>query len=212
MAAQRKAPMCRRPQSIPGGHLNEVDALLAPRWSGYGGAPAVSSGTFVRQPLTRSRHCTPRRVAMQQQQFAMLLGTESITKIRGAADASRSLSIVTQSSTSLSRRGHSNSRCVAKGWKLVHPSADVAVAYLPVLWSAGSTPSRGVPPLWEARIGSRPRVGARCRGRHGSSCRVGPGNFTPSPLTDPDVNSRIIRLVPPREGCRLPLNLGLLPV
>jgi hypothetical protein len=31
-------------------------------------------------------------------------------------------------------------------------------------------------------------------------CRVGPGNFTPS------------RLVPPREGCRLPLNTGFLPL
>ena len=72
-------------------------------------------------------------------------------------------------------------------------------------------------------------------------CRVGPGNFTPSPsqirtLTlsrhparatarrlPPSVEnwssscfqlarSRVIRLVPPREGCRLPLNIGFLPL
>ena len=40
-------------EASPGGHLNEVDALLAPRWSGYGGAPAVFNGVFVRQLLTR---------------------------------------------------------------------------------------------------------------------------------------------------------------
>ena len=48
--AQRKATDGAREASR---HLNDVDALLAPRWSGYGGAPAVFSGTFVRQPLTR---------------------------------------------------------------------------------------------------------------------------------------------------------------
>src|SRR5258706_15456468 len=42
-------------------------------------------------------------------------------------------------------------------------------------------------------------------------CRVGPGNFTPSPSQIRTGYSRIIRLVPSREGCRLPLNEGLLP-
>jgi hypothetical protein len=39
------------------------------------------------------------------------------------------------------------------------------------------------------------------------SCRVGPGTFTPSLSQIRTRYSRIIRLVPPREGCRLPLNL-----
>jgi hypothetical protein len=34
----------------------DVDALLAPRWSGYGGAPAVFSGVFVRQLMTHTGH------------------------------------------------------------------------------------------------------------------------------------------------------------
>ena len=42
-------------------------------------------------------------------------------------------------------------------------------------------------------------------------CRVGPGNFTPSLSPIRTGYSRIIRLVPSREGCRLPLNEGLLP-
>jgi len=42
-------------------------------------------------------------------------------------------------------------------------------------------------------------------------CRVGPGNFTPSPSQIRTGYSRIIRLVPSHEGCRLPLNKGLLP-
>src|SRR5262245_23687853 len=42
-------------------------------------------------------------------------------------------------------------------------------------------------------------------------CRVGPGNFTPSPSQIRTGYSRIIRLVPSHEGCRLPLNEGLLP-
>jgi hypothetical protein len=42
-------------------------------------------------------------------------------------------------------------------------------------------------------------------------CRVGPGNFTPSPSQIRTGYSRIIRLLPSREGCRLPLNEGLLP-
>ena len=41
--------------------------------------------------------------------------------------------------------------------------------------------------------------------------RVGPGNFTPSLSQIRTGYSRIIRLVPPHEGCRLPLNEGLLP-
>ena len=41
--------------------------------------------------------------------------------------------------------------------------------------------------------------------------QVGPGNFTPSPSQIRTGYSRIIRLVPSREGCRLPLNEGLLP-
>ena len=43
------------------------------------------------------------------------------------------------------------------------------------------------------------------------TCRVGPGNFTPSLSQIRTGYSRIIRLVPPREGCRLPLNEGLVP-
>jgi hypothetical protein len=42
-------------------------------------------------------------------------------------------------------------------------------------------------------------------------CRVGPGSFTPSPSQIRTGYSRIIRLVPSHEGCRLPLNKGLLP-
>src|SRR6185437_669973 len=42
-------------------------------------------------------------------------------------------------------------------------------------------------------------------------CRVGPGSFTPSPSQIRTGYSRIIRLVPSREGCRLPLNEGLFP-
>jgi hypothetical protein len=45
----------------------------------------------------------------------------------------------------------------------------------------------------------------------GWSCRVGPGNFTPSLSQIRTGYSRIIRLVPSHEGCRLPLNEGLLP-
>src|SRR6202049_2666448 len=41
--------------------------------------------------------------------------------------------------------------------------------------------------------------------------RVGPVNFTPSLSQIRTGYSRIIRLVPSREGCRLPLNEGLLP-
>jgi hypothetical protein len=47
--------------------------------------------------------------------------------------------------------------------------------------------------------------------RQVSFCRVGPGNFTPSPSQIRTGYSRIIRLVPSHEGCRLPLNKGLLP-
>ena len=43
-------------------------------------------------------------------------------------------------------------------------------------------------------------------------CRVGPRNFTLSPSQIRTGYSRIIRLVPPREGCRLPLNFGFLPM
>ena len=42
-------------------------------------------------------------------------------------------------------------------------------------------------------------------------CRVGPGNFTPSPSQIRTGPSRVIRLVPSREGCRLLLNEGLVP-
>ena len=48
----------------------------------------------------------------------------------------------------------------------------------------------------------------RRRDRH--ECRVGPGNFTPSPSQIRTGYSRIFRLVPSHEGCRLPLNEGLL--
>jgi hypothetical protein len=53
-----------------------------------------------------------------------------------------------------------------------------------------------------------PSRGPACDER---SCRVGPGNFTPSPSQNRTGYSRIIRLVPSREGRRLPLNEGLLP-
>src|SRR5271169_4369279 len=40
-----------------------------------------------------------------------------------------------------------------------------------------------------------------------------PGEFHPEPLTDPDLTlSRVIRLVPPHEGCRLPSRIGAPPV
>src|ERR1700730_19406246 len=57
--AQRKATDASAPAKHPG-HLNDVDALLAPRWSGYGGAPAVFSGAFVRQLLTLTGHAAIR--------------------------------------------------------------------------------------------------------------------------------------------------------
>jgi len=44
-----------------------------------------------------------------------------------------------------------------------------------------------------------------------SVCRVARGNFTPSPSLIWTGYSRIIRLVPSHEGCRLPLNKRLLP-
>jgi hypothetical protein len=43
-------------------------------------------------------------------------------------------------------------------------------------------------------------------------CRVGPGSFTPSLSQNRLGHSRVIRLVPPLEGCRLPLNIGFLPL
>jgi len=46
----------------------------------------------------------------------------------------------------------------------------------------------------------------------GCSCRVDPGSFTPSPSQIRTWYSRIIRLVPPSEGCRLPLIIGFLPL
>ena len=49
-------------------------------------------------------------------------------------------------------------------------------------------------------------------GRRLDGCRVGPGTFTPSPSQIRTGYSRIIRLVPPREGCRLPLYVGFLPL
>src|ERR1700730_3283019 len=55
--------MRRRPRSVPA-HLNDVDALLAPRWSGYGGAPAVFSGAFVRQLMTLTGPGLRRRAAI----------------------------------------------------------------------------------------------------------------------------------------------------
>jgi hypothetical protein len=48
-------------------------------------------------------------------------------------------------------------------------------------------------------------------GGPGQGCRVGPGTFTPSPSQIRTGYSRIIRLVSSREGCRLPLNEGLVP-
>src|SRR6516165_2026665 len=43
-------------------------------------------------------------------------------------------------------------------------------------------------------------------------CRVGSGNCTPSLSQNRTRHSRVIRLVPPLEGCRLPLNIGFLPL
>jgi hypothetical protein len=58
--------------------------------------------------------------------------------------------------------------------------------------------------------GGEAEVGLRVR--QVSFCRVGPGNFTPSPSQNRTGHSRVIRLVPPHEGCRLPLIIGLLPL
>ena len=58
---------------------------------------------------------------------------------------------------------------------------------------------------------SRDELTYRAGGREDRVCRVGPGNFTPSPSQIRTGYSRIIRLVPSREGCRLPLNEGLFP-
>jgi hypothetical protein len=44
------------------------------------------------------------------------------------------------------------------------------------------------------------------------NCRVGPGNFTLSPSQNRTRHSHVIRLVPPREGCRLPFKIGFLPL
>ena len=63
------------------------------------------------------------------------------------------------------------------------------------------------------------RLHVRCHGQTRNHChvaksrfcRVGPGNFTPSPSQIRTGYSRIIRLVPSHEGCRLPLNEGLVP-
>ena len=46
---------------------------------------------------------------------------------------------------------------------------------------------------------------------HACCCQVRPGNFTLSPSQIRTGYSRIIRLLPSREGCRLPLNEGLFP-
>jgi hypothetical protein len=53
--AQRKATDALAPAKHPG-HLYDVDALLAPRWSGYEGAPALFSCVFIRQLLTHLLH------------------------------------------------------------------------------------------------------------------------------------------------------------
>src|ERR1700722_6456167 len=71
--AQRKATDASAPAKHPS-HLNDVDALLAPRWSGYGGAPAVISGAFVRQLMTRTRHAVSRRSARRRTVDAELAG------------------------------------------------------------------------------------------------------------------------------------------
>src|SRR5258706_7992665 len=43
-------------------------------------------------------------------------------------------------------------------------------------------------------------------------CRVGPGSLTPSRSQIRTLNSRVIRLVPPNEGCRLRSRIGAPPV
>src|SRR5438067_8660803 len=43
-------------------------------------------------------------------------------------------------------------------------------------------------------------------------CRVGPRSFTPSRSQIRTSHSRVIRLVPPNEGCRLPSRIGAPPV
>ena len=62
IGADGLAGLSARPLMAPAkhpGNLNDVDALLAPRRSGYGGAPAVLSGVFVRQLMTHSGHLAP---------------------------------------------------------------------------------------------------------------------------------------------------------
>src|SRR5258706_9230651 len=85
---------------------------------------------------------------------------------------------------------------------------------------AGRVPTAGqdqrpgaVLPLWRCwRVASSAtRAPSSPRLSPVRSCRVGPGNFTPSPSQIRTGYSRIIRLVTSREGCRLPLNKGLLP-
>jgi hypothetical protein len=67
-------------------------------------------------------------------------------------------------------------------------------------WMAFGCPLRLLPDDLSCRT-----IGAR------RDCRVGPGSFTPSRSQIRTGYSRIIRLVPSREGCRLPLNEGFLP-
>ena len=87
------------------------------------------------------------------------------------------------------------------------PSRDVPV-------SSGHGPSRH---FACAQRSGRFQVKADIRWQAGpaatvANCRVGPGNFTTSLSQIRTGYSRIIRLVPPHEGCRLPLNVGFLPL
>jgi hypothetical protein len=83
-------------------------------------------------------------------------------------------------------------------------------ALLQVL-AAGTGPLSPFAALRRIRPISEGLLPRRRRSWHACSCRVGPGSCTPSPSQIRTGYSRIIRLVPPHEGCRLPLNEGLLP-
>ena len=67
---------------------------------------------------------------------------------------------------------------------------------------------------WVAVLGLQPCGLPRpARGAHLQLWRrVGPGNFTPSPSQNRTGRSRVIRLVPPVESCRLPSSIGVPPV
>jgi hypothetical protein len=80
-----------------------------------------------------------------------------------------------------------------------------AIAHSRYWHLASFTAMHKISTRWEVLrtwIGPRPRSPPRLMPSR-------PGEFHPEPLTEPDLT---LRLVPPREGCRLPLNIGFLPL